>query len=154
MNGSTQYQITYTYHMRYLFFLVIICMTNMAFCQETVNQLIEEGIRYHDAGEYGNAIERYQRALAVDERSPLAHYEIAMTYMYNQQYKEALHHADQVIALDDQYLSPAYMVKGNCLDAMGKSKKAIKVFTAVHKKMRKILSWGWIFKEEKRSAIL
>ena len=128
MTGSTQYQITYTYHMRYLFFLVIICMTNMAFCQETVNQLIEEGIRYHDAGEYGNAIERYQRALAVDERSPLAHYEIAMTYMYNQQYKEALHHADQVIALDDQYLSPAYMVKGNCLDAMGKSKKAIKVY--------------------------
>ena len=114
--------------MRYLFSLIIICITSAAFCQETVNQLVEEGIRYHDAGEYESAVKRYQQALTLDERSSLAHYEIAMTYLYSQQYKEALHHADQVIVLNDQYLPPAYMVKGNCLDAMGKSKKAIKVY--------------------------
>lgn len=100
----------------------------MASAQETIEEFVKKGIEYHDAGEYDQAIEAYQEALNLDENSALVNYEIAMTYMYAKQYENSLRHASKVIDLNDQYLIQAYVTKGNCLDALGKSMEAIKTY--------------------------
>jgi len=107
----------------------------MALGQNTVKQYVSEGIEYHDAGKYDQAIEAYQKALSLDENSALAHYEIAMTYMYAKEYEKSLQHSAKVLDLNDQYLLPAYVIKGNCLDALGESKKAIRTYNKGLKKI-------------------
>jgi Tfp pilus assembly protein PilF len=100
-----------------------------------VDEFVNIGIDHHDAGAYDLAIEAYQQALNLDENSALAHYEIAMTYMYAKQYENSLKHASKVIALNDKHLIPAYIAKGNCLDALGRSSKAIKTYNNALKKL-------------------
>jgi Flp pilus assembly protein TadD len=121
--------------MKYIFLIISTLTYSLANAQETIEEFVKKGIEYHDAGEYDQAIEAYQQALNLDENSALANYEIAMTYMYAKQYENSLKHASKVIDLNDQYLIPAYVTKGNCLDALGKSKKAIKTYNDALKKI-------------------
>ncbi|MCB0629553.1 MAG: tetratricopeptide repeat protein [Saprospiraceae bacterium] len=114
--------------MKYPFVLLLISFAFSLTGQTTLEELVEEGIAHHDAGNYDQAIASYQKALALDENSALANYEIAMTYMYAKQYQNALKHADKVIKQGDQYAVQAYVTKGNCLDAIGESKKAVKTY--------------------------
>ncbi|MEQ8469842.1 MAG: tetratricopeptide repeat protein [Marinoscillum sp.] len=98
------------------------------FSQKLIEKYIDEGIAYHDAGEYELAVEAYQHALYLNDSSSLAHYEIGMTYMYMKEYEKSLKHVNIVIALNDGSLLPAYLTKGNCLDALGRSEEALKSY--------------------------
>lgn len=112
-------------------------MFSLVNAQETIEELVKKGIEYHDTGEYEKAIEVYKKALSLDGNSALVNYEIAMTYMYAKQYQSSLQHASKVIELNDQYLIPAYIAKGNSLDALGRSKEAIKTYNHALKKTGK-----------------
>ena len=39
--------------------------------QTSIEDLVKEGIQYHDNGEYDKAIEIYKKALKIDPKSPL-----------------------------------------------------------------------------------
>ncbi len=106
----------------------LIFFTSLLFAQSKIDSLVQIGIGYHDRGQYPQAIELYQQALALDPNSALVHYEIALTYLYAKDYHHALLHCDKVIELNDQYLVPAYVTKGSCLDYMGRTEESIKVF--------------------------
>ncbi len=121
--------------MKYILLVISLLTYSLVNAQETVEELVKKGIEHHDVGEYDQAIEIYQKALSINENSALANYEIAMTYMYAKQYENSLKHASKVIDLNDQYLIPAYVTKGNCLDALGKSDKAIKIYNKALKKI-------------------
>jgi tetratricopeptide (TPR) repeat protein len=48
--------------------------------------------------------------------------------MYAGDYQNAIKHSDKVIKKNDKYLLQAYLVKGSCLDYLGKTKESIKLF--------------------------
>jgi lipopolysaccharide biosynthesis regulator YciM len=121
--------------MKLLLLPITFLLCTFAIAQETIEKYVEEGVAYHDAGQYDLAIDAYRKALALDENSAVANYEIGLTYMYAKQYDNSLKHANKVIELNGQYLIPAYVTKGNCLDALGNSDEAIKTYNNALKKL-------------------
>lgn len=110
------------------FFLAIPIFLISQTDEEKVNQFVQDGTFHHDKKEYDKAIAEYKKALAIDPKSTLAHYELALTYSEALNYKKALSHANKVLKQRNQHLVEAYMVKGNVLDEQGKTKKSIKLF--------------------------
>lgn len=106
----------------------LLLLSTFLYSQISVDSLVEVGIQYHDNGEFVQAIETYKTALEIEPNSPLVNYEIALTYMYTGDYQNAIKHSDKVIKRNDKYLLQAYLVKGSCLDYLGKTKESIKLF--------------------------
>lgn len=96
--------------------------------QSELEELVKEGVQYHDNGDYDKAIETYEKALKINEKSLLVNYEIALSYFSNGNYKEVIKHSDIVIKQNDAYVVQAYITKGSALDNLGKTKESIKLF--------------------------
>jgi len=109
-------------------FLLFIFLLTGAFAQGSVSELISEGIKLHDKGEYTDAIDLYKKALLLDKRSAHANYEIASSYFAIKDYENALKYADIVIAINSDYLDQAYILKGSVQDATGKPLEAMKTY--------------------------
>ncbi|HQA86502.1 MAG TPA: tetratricopeptide repeat protein [Bacteroidales bacterium] len=113
---------------KYFLIFGLLLLSTFLYSQISVDSLVEVGIQYHDNGEFIQAIETYKTALDIEPNSPLVNYEIALTYMYSGDYQNAIKHSDKVIKRNDKYLLQAYLVKGSCLDYLGKTKESIKLF--------------------------
>lgn len=109
------------------FIIAFLFIAPLTFAQ-SVQELVDKGITYHDAGQYDKAIATYKLALKQDPKSSLVNYEISLSYFKNKEYKKSIKHADVVIKQKDQNLVPAYISKGNCLDMLGKTSSSIKLF--------------------------
>ena len=117
--------------------LLFLGWASVGFAQEDVNSLVKEGIKLHDAREYDKAIAIYKKALKIDPKSSLVNYEIALSYMQNQDYKNAVKYSDKVLkAKNAKHELAAYMVNGSALDMLGETNKSIKVFKKAIKKYR------------------
>jgi tetratricopeptide (TPR) repeat protein len=101
---------------------------------QSVNEYVEEGITYHDAGRYSKAIELYKKALELEPNSPMVNYEISLSYFSNGDYENAIKYADAVLKQKSDYKTAAYITKGSSLDMMGKTKESIKLFEKAIKK--------------------
>jgi tetratricopeptide (TPR) repeat protein len=107
----------------------LIFILNSTFGQnQKVEKLVSEGIEYHDQGEYKKAIETYKKALKIDSNSSNANYEISLSYLSDNDYKNAISYSRKVIELNKEYLMEAYVVWGNALDMDGKPNKALEVY--------------------------
>ncbi|MCE4566579.1 tetratricopeptide repeat protein [Maribellus sp. CM-23] len=95
---------------------------------QEIENLVKEGIEFHDKGEYKKAIEIYQKALKIDPNSSFVNYEIAFSYFSDKDYKNAELYSKKVIDLNDDNLLGAYITYGNALDMQGQTKKAIKYY--------------------------
>ncbi len=117
-------------------FFVFLCLFfgsfSDAFSQDA-NQLVQEGIAFHDAGKYEKALKKYQQALKLVPNSPVIYYEMSLTYFNKQDYKSAIKYSDKVIKSKSQSTVSGYVIKGSSLDMMGKTKKSIKLFEKVIK---------------------
>ena len=110
----------------FLSFASIIAQTNL-------EKLVQEGVAYHDAGDYDEAIKMYKQALKLDPQSSLANYEMSLTYFSKGEYKKVIKYADAVLKQNTDFLLQAYMTKGSALDLLGKTKESIKLFkTAIN----------------------
>src|SRR5688572_30561290 len=89
---------------------------------------IRKGISLHDKGDFKGALAQYEKALEIDKKSPLAHYEMASTYFAMKSYDNAIEHADKVLDLKSGNEEEAYVLKGTALDVMGKPEEAIKTY--------------------------
>ena len=111
--------------------LLLIISTNILQGQtqtQSVEELIKEGIELHDAGEYEEAIDRYNEALETDSTHMLAVYEISLSYLALKDYDNAIMYSTQVINSDNKQLSPgAYAVKSESLAEMKKVDEAIEL---------------------------
>ncbi|WP_299335927.1 tetratricopeptide repeat protein [uncultured Psychroserpens sp.] len=124
--------------MKYLFlFLCILSFhVNYSQDQDEIISLVDEGIVYHDEGDYDKAIKTYKKALKIDRNSPLVNYEIALSYFYKKDYKNAIKYSDVVIDNDGPYVKESYITKGSSLDNLGKTKQSIKLFKKAIKKYK------------------
>lgn len=93
-----------------------------------VKEMIEEGIKLHERGEYNGAIQKYQEALLIDPGSSRANYEIAFSYYQMNKIEEAIPFVHKALGKDSEAYLPAAILYGNILDESGESKKALKYY--------------------------
>ncbi len=104
------------------------------FAQSELEEWIQKGIEYHEAGKYDEAIESYGKALKIDKNSPIALYETSYSYFSKGNFKLSVKYADQVIEQEKEYIKEAMLIKGSALDNQGLSEQAILVYEAAAKK--------------------
>ena len=111
--------------MKFFVFAMVMGVGPAAFGQiERIEALTKEGIALHDKGDYPAAIEKYQQVLRYDPNSDLMNYEIAFSYAQNKNYYKAIEHCDIVLNGKGQSQMLAVVLKGDCLDNLGKVKDA------------------------------
>lgn len=98
--------------------------------QEEAEKLVNEGIAYHDRGEYDAAIARYDLALGLDKDNLLALAEKALTLYTTQKYDEAIACCQKAIEVHPGHenLESVYVAYGNCLDGLKRPQEAIAVY--------------------------
>lgn len=99
--------------------------------QSSIDEIVKEGIGYHDKGEFDKAIETYKKALKIDPQSPLVNYEIALSYFGKQDYEKAFEYSEAVLKQKKDFIVQAAMIKGSALDVMGKTQESIEFFKKV-----------------------
>jgi len=111
-----------------LFLSLLILSFSVSAQSNEVENLVREGIAYHDSGAYEKAISVYEKALEIDPKSSLANYELAYTYLSQNNYEKAVEHSKVAIEQKDDHSMAGYIVCGNALDMMGKPDEAIKIY--------------------------
>ncbi|MGG5578497.1 tetratricopeptide repeat protein [Myroides sp. C15-4] len=106
-------------------FVLLITSSFSLYAQNQMEELMKEGIAYHDEGKYDKAIEAYKKMLDLDPRSTTGHYEIAMSYMYNGNYDLAIKHSQIAIDQGGRLLVPAVVVKASSLSNLNRVDEAI-----------------------------
>ena len=93
-----------------------------------VEELINEGVELHDAGEYEEAIDRYLEALEIDSTSVLANYELSLSYLALKDFENALEYSSWVIdSSNEQLCCGAYAVKSEALAGLDRVDEAIEL---------------------------
>ena len=96
--------------------------------ESNVQKLIQEGVTFHDQGEYKKAIEKYNKALELQPQCVQATYELALSYLALTDFPNASKFSTLVINMNNEQLSPgAYAVKSEALAEMGKVDEAIEL---------------------------
>lgn len=97
---------------------------------DEAKKLIEEGIAYHDKGDYEGAIARYDQALELDKDNLLALAEKAMSLMSQQKYDDVIACCKRAIKKHEgqSTLANVYVTYGNALDAQKKTDKSLEVY--------------------------
>jgi len=107
-------------------------MYSIAFGQnkEEAEKLVNEGIAYHDKGDYKGAIVRYDKALELDEDNLLALAEKAMTLVSLQKYAEAIKYCEKVIEKHpgNKALNMVYVTYGNASDGLNKTDRSLEIY--------------------------
>jgi tetratricopeptide (TPR) repeat protein len=116
--------------------LGFLILTNLIVGQTSVDSLVQQGVQYHDNGEYQKAIDVYKKALEIEPNSSLVNYEISYTYMLMKDYDNALKHSNIVIENNDQNQLGGYIVYSSCLDYQGKTEESIKLLEKAIKKFK------------------
>lgn len=117
----------YKKHLYCLFCLCFLGCTSLI-AQNDVEAIVNQGIALHDEGKYKEAIATYEKALDLDPNSALVNYELGFSNYLLGNHKKAIEYADKVIQIGSDYQENCYVLKGNALDDMKKSKKALKVY--------------------------
>jgi tetratricopeptide (TPR) repeat protein len=107
------------------------------FAQNSVEDYVKEGIKYHDNGDYDKAIIAYNKALKLEPKSTLVNYEISLSYFSKGNYKDAIKYSDFVLKQKENHMLQAYLTKGSALDMLGKTKESIKLFEKALKQKEK-----------------
>lgn len=110
------------------FFLCLLAVNGFA-QNATLEEYVKRGIILHDEGKYDQAIKEYKKALKIDKKSALVHYEIAYSYNGLGDKKTALKHVNKALkGKGSKEMPMLYVMKGNFLDDAGKTRQAIKVY--------------------------
>jgi len=110
-------------------FILFISSCHWALSQNSeLEEIVREGIAFHDLGEYNKAIECYFNALEIDSTSSLANYEIAYSMLASGNYHMAVEYSNKVIAKGEDHLMASFICLGNALDMLGKPEHAISTY--------------------------
>lgn len=105
------------------------CLSITGYSQNVViTDMIAQGIKLHDRGDFKDAIEMYKKVLVLNPASAQAHYEIASSYFSARDYENALKHSNKVIGINTEYIDQAYIIKGSAYDNLGKPLEALNTY--------------------------
>jgi Tfp pilus assembly protein PilF len=110
--------------------LSLTCSISFAQNKAEANKLVDEGIGYHDKGDYDGAISRYDRALELDKDNLHALAEKALSLLTLQKYDESIKYSQMAIAAHpgDPALNTVYVTYGNAYDGLKKTDKSIEIY--------------------------
>ena len=66
---------------------------------EAVKNLVDQGVQFHEQGQYDEALAKYKEAEKKDPKSALVKYEMAFTYHAKRDLEKSLHYAKAAIKL-------------------------------------------------------
>ncbi|MBO2008169.1 tetratricopeptide repeat protein [Hymenobacter negativus] len=113
----------------FLFLLLISCARSVAAqTAPAAHDLVEQGIKLYDAGQYAEAEAKYKQALAIAPNDALTLSELALTYNSMGRNKEAAGICEQLVKADPNADQSVYVTYGNSLDALKKTKEAIHIY--------------------------
>jgi antitoxin component YwqK of YwqJK toxin-antitoxin module/Tfp pilus assembly protein PilF len=97
------------------------------------DQFVNEGIEFHNKGEYEQAITNYKKVSKCDPNYALACYELALTYYYIDNYEAAMAKCNEALSLnyDKAFV---YSLMGSIFDEMGKENEGIELLTGALRK--------------------
>lgn len=111
-----------------IIFLISISSLELHSQNKSAQDIIQEGVELHDAGDFENAIERYNEALQMDSTLINAVYEMSLSYLALKDFENASRYSTQVISSNNKMLSPgAYAVKSEALAEMDSVDRAIEL---------------------------
>jgi tetratricopeptide (TPR) repeat protein len=90
--------------------------------------LTAEGLAYHDAGRYDEAIEKYKRVLDEAPEEVSAMYEMAFSYAAKKDCATAMELARRGAQYRSKVLPQFHLLLGNCLDDLGRPIEAMDVY--------------------------
>ncbi len=115
-------------------FLALILFGFLSQAQPSVNDLIREGITFHDRGDYDAAIARYHAALKLDPQSATAMYEMGYSFYMKNNPDSALYYCYQSLQYDSPSYLPAVILVGSILDDQGQTAGSIRLYKKALKK--------------------
>jgi tetratricopeptide (TPR) repeat protein len=113
-----------------LFVFPLVSSTLLAQQRERAEKLVEEGVAYHDRGDYEGAISKYNRALELDKDNLLALTEKAYSLLTQQKYEESIKCCKKAVEVHpgDAGLKTLYVTYGSAYDALKKTGKSVEVY--------------------------
>jgi Flp pilus assembly protein TadD len=108
----------------------LLCSTLFGQQREEAEKLVEEGIAYHDKGDYEGAIDKYDKALKLDKDNLLALAEKAMSLLSLQKYDETIDNCRKAIEKHEgeKDLKSVYVTYGNAFDGLKKTDKSLEIY--------------------------
>lgn len=97
-------------------------------CTETQTQATREGVAFHDAKKFNEAVAKYQQVIAENPDCTLTLYELAMTYYAMGEKTKAMETAHKGSKYKSDHLPLFYLTMANILDDVGKPDAAIKIY--------------------------
>ena len=109
---------------------LFICNILFAQQREAAEKIVNEGIPYHDKGDYDGALSRYDQALALDKDNLLALCEKALTLLSANRPEECIKVCKTALEKHpgENTLNTLYVTYGNALDVLKKTDKAIDIY--------------------------
>lgn len=114
-----------------LLFLLPLCSSIARGQQkEAAARLVDEGVAYHDKGDYTGAIKRYDEALELDRNNLLALTEKALTLLSLEQYDSVIRYCQLAIEKHpgQDALKAVYVSYGNACDGLKKTDRSLDVY--------------------------
>lgn len=110
----------------------LICFMSFAQNKEDAEKMVDEGVAWHDKGDYDAAIEKYNQALALDADNLLALSEKGLTLVALQRFDEAIKCSKTALEKHpgEKGLKLVYVNYGNPLDGLGKSSNSLEIYEA------------------------
>ncbi len=113
-----------------LLFPALVCNYSFAQNKEAAEKLVDEGIAYHDKGDYDGAIAKYDKALELDKDNLLALAEKALSLLSLQKYEASIIYCKRAIELypGEKALQAVYIAYGNAYDGLLKTDESLAVY--------------------------
>ena len=103
----------------------IACVFAPALGAEDFEQLIQDGVKLHDAGKYREAIEQYDKALKINPKSCMAIYEKVFSLWSAKETDEAIKTGEAVAQTDCKKHTNLRMLLASAYDDRGENAKAV-----------------------------
>jgi len=96
----------------------------------TVAELIKQGIQLNNTRDYAGAIEKYKQALNAEPDNPQANYQMAFSLSAAGRGTEGISYLNKTVATSNNFTGPAYELLGSIYDAAKQPQQAIDAYKA------------------------
>ena len=110
------------YYFKKFYFVVLVCLL-FSCGNKSVQDYIDDGIRYTEEQKYDKAMASFKKAIESDPANAHAHYTLGGIYTYKDMNQKAMEEYKRTIELDSTY-SAAHYSLGFVYDKMGLKEKA------------------------------
>ena len=107
----------------------LIASSNLLAAQSSVDELVGQGVQFHEQGQYDEAIAKYKQAEKKAPKNALVKYEMAFSYHAKHEFDKALHYARAATKLDTKGIDEnLYSLIGTIYDEKGMPDSALAVY--------------------------